>query len=633
MSGSVRKGMRAVCAALALLPMGLEAASPRSQVLTELTIEELSNIEVSSVSRRPEPLAAAPASIYVITGEQIRRSGAVTLPEALRLAPNIQVARTSAREYAISARGFQSGTSNKLLVLIDGRTVYSPLFSGVFWDAQGIVLEDVERIEVISGPGAATWGVNAVNGVINVITRPAIHTQGTLATAGAGNRDRMAALRHGGALGEHGFYRIYSKGFSSEHTELADGTPLPDRWQRGHLGFRADWEAGTDGLIVEGEAYRGTSDEGTALGLEDLTGGHLLARWARERADGARLELQGYYEHTDREEVLPLESDIFDLAFSQALPAGEHALTWGAGYRYARDGSGGSPLLAFIPAERSLRWYHVFAQDQLAIRDDLELTAGVRFEHNIYTDWEILPSVRLGWTPADDRLVWGAVSRAVRSPARLDREIFIPGAAPFILGGGPDFQSEIADVVELGYRAQPTRSLSWSLTAFHHRYEDLRSLELAPPGSDAVLVIGNGFEGDITGVEGWGNWQVTDHWQLGFGGFVMDQDIGPERGSMDTIGTRTLGNDPDYQLMLRSTLDLGPYHEVDVMLRHVGDLPDPAVPSYTAVDLRYGWEATRTLDVALLLHDLFDSSHAEFGAEATRSEFERAVFVSLVWRP
>lgn len=620
--------------AVALVPFCVEAASAGVPGLAELSIEELSNVVVSSVSRRPESLADAPASIYVITGEEIRRSGAKTIPEALRLAPNLQVARIDAREYAISARGFQSGIANKLLVLIDGRTAYTPLFSGVFWDAQDLILADIERIEVISGPGAATWGINAVNGVVNIISRPASNTQGTLSSVGVGTRESSASLRHGGTIGERGFYRVYGKGFRGQESELVDGSPGFDRWQRGQIGFRGDWTAGTDGLTVQGDAYRAYSEERRGGGgLDDLSGGNLLARWTREDDHGAGLELQAYYEHTDRAEILPLQEDLVDVAFKHALPAGPHKITWGAGYRFARDGSDSVPEIAFIPAERNLHWYHLFGQDQFALREDLEVTFGVRLEHNVYTDWEVLPSARLAWTLGENQLIWSALSRAVRAPARLDRDIFIPGTPPFVVGGGPDFQSEIAEVIEVGYRVQPTSALSYSVTAFHHRYDRLRSVELAPPDSGAATIIGNGIEGEITGLEAWGAWQATDDWQLRLGGFVMDQDLGQGPGSTDTSGPRTLGNDPDYQLLLRSAFNISLRHQFDVMLRHVDDLPDPEVPSYTALDLRLGWQATPRLDLSLLLQDVLDSRHGEFGAAPARREFERAAFIKVVWRP
>ncbi|CAN5218713.1 N/A [soil metagenome] len=616
--------LSAVHLAAVLVPVAAVAAGPD---LAELTIEELSHLTVASVSRRPESLANAPASIYVITGDQIRRSGAVTIPEALRLAPNLQVARVSAREWAISARGFLSDVANKLLVLIDGRTVYTPLFSGVFWDEQDLVLADVERIEVISGPGAATWGVNAVNGVINIITRPAAETEGTLTTLGIGTRESIASLRHGGSVGEQGFYRVYGKAYRAEATDGGFGS---DQWQRGSIGLRTDLKFGADAVTIDGGAIAGESEESdTAFGLNEAWSTHLHARWAREDEHGRGFVLQGYYLHSDRDEVLVLREDVFDLALTQSLSAGAHRLTWGAGYRYVRDGSDSVPEVAFIPEERNLRWYHVFGQDQYPIADDVELTVGVRFEHNSYTDWEVLPSLRLAWTAGRDMLVWGALSRAVRAPSRLDRDLFVPG----LVAGGPDFQSEIANVAELGWRAQPTAALSYSVTGFYHRYDRLRSLELAPPGSAGPTGFGNGIEGDVTGLEAWGAWQATPDWQLAIGGFIMDQDLQEEFGSTNTIALRALGNDPDYQLQVRSRLNLSLQHKLDIMLRHVDDLPDPAVPSYTAVDVRFGWQFAPEIGLSLLLQDLLDSSHGEFGDQLSRREFERAAYLQLVWRP
>jgi iron complex outermembrane receptor protein len=604
---------------------------PAGRDFADMSLEELSNIEVTSVSRRQERLADAPASIYVITREDIRRSGATSLPEALRLAPNLEVARANSSAYAISARGFNNSIGNKLLVLIDGRTVYTPLFSGVFWDAQDVLLEDIEQIEVISGPGGTLWGTNAVNGVINVTTRPARDTQGALATAGAGNTERGAAARYGAALGANGHLRFYGKFFDRDPTVRADGSSVADAWHKGQAGFRADWDAGVRTFTLQGDAYHADLDQAVP-GKTKLSGVNLLGRWNQRLGDGSNLRLQAYYDRTERDQqgVFREELDIADLELQHALSAlGAHAVVWGAGYRYANDRVQNSPGLAFLPAERHLSWWNIFAQDEIALSRSLALTLGARLENNDYTGGEVLPSARLAWKITRQRLVWGAVSRAVRSPSRLDREFFVPGTAPFLLNGGPDFKSEISNVAEIGYRAQASSALTYSVTGFHHTHDRLRSLEPTPSGA---FVLDNKIEGSTYGFEGWAQYRLTERWRLTGGAVVLKQQLRLKPDSRDAGGLVSLANDPSHQWMIRSTFDPAPRHELDVALRHVGALPNPPVPAYTAVDARWGWHAQRNLEISLTLNNLLDARHPEFGTPLTRSEFERSIFLKLLWR-
>jgi iron complex outermembrane receptor protein len=633
LAGKIHRSRKrlAVPALLLIAAIPVQSAAQGSRDLADLSLEELGSIEVTSVSGRAERLADAPASIFVITGEDIRRSGVTSLPEALRLAPNLQVARTNANSYAISARGFNNSIGNKLLVLIDGRTVYTPLFSGVFWNAQDVMLEDIERIEVISGPGATLWGTNAVNGVINVTTRAARDTQGALVSGGAGNLERGTAVRYGGRLGDNGHFRLYGKYFDRDNTELSNGTPVRDSWDKGQVGFRADWGAGDRSFTVQGDAYQGELEQATP-GKTRIDGVNLLGRWNQRLGDGSNLRLQGYYDRTERDQpgVFREDLDILDLEIRHSLkPLGRHAVIWGGGYRYARDEVTNSAALAFLPAERDLNWWNVFVQDEIALRSDLGLTLGTRLESNDYTGVEVLPSVRLAWKPAPDRLVWSAISRAVRSPSRLDRELFAPGSAPFLLKGGPNFKSEVSNVAELGYRAQASSALSYSLTAFYHKHDRLRSVEPAPGGG---LVLDNKIEGSTYGVEAWGNYHVTNRWRLSGGTVLLKQDLRLKPDSMDTSGVDALGNDPTHQWMLRSAFDITPRHEFDVMVRHIGALPDPGVPAYTAVDARLAWRPRRDLELSVTLNNLLDAKHPEFGTPATRSEFERSVFLKMLWR-
>ena len=611
-------------AAAALLAQGRPARD-----LSDLSLEQLGSIVVTSVSRRRERLADVSASIFVISAQDIHRAGATTLGEALRLAPNLNVARADTAQYAISARGFNNVLANKMLVLIDGRTVYSPLFSGVFWEAQDVMLEDVERIEVISGPGATIWGSNAVNGVINIITRPARDTQGGLVSVGAGNRERSAAARYGASIGDRVHYRIYAKKFDLDPSERADGESILDRQRHTQAGLRAEWEQGDDVVTLIGNVYEG--DVGSVGGARDFTGSNLLGRWTRRFADGGGLRLRGYYDRTDRNHADSFVErlDTYDLEFQHTLrPRGAHVLTWGAGYREARDRVGNSAAQAFIPANRDMRWRNLFLQDEISLHEDVSLTLGFKVETNPFTGSEKLPSARIAWRLAPGHTAWAGLSRAVRAPSRIDRDLYIPGVAPYLLSGNTSFRAEVSDVLQLGYRAQPTRNLSWSATIFHHEHSRLRSL--LPVGDGVILA--NDYEGETTGFETWASYQVNRAWRLVAGLVLLNQDLRLRPGATDVGGTAALGNDPSHWWSLRSSFDISPRQNLDVMVRRVGELKAPAVPAYTAVDARYGLRINRELEAGLVLRNLFDSRHAEWGPAENRVEFERSVLLQLSWQ-
>jgi iron complex outermembrane receptor protein len=614
----------------------LQAAEPKLSDLADMTLEQLANIVVTSVSRQAERLSDAPASIFVITNDDIRHSGARTLAEALRLAPNLQVARTSSSAYAISARGFNNAIGNKLLVLIDGRTIYTPLFSGVFWDQQDVMLEDVERIEVISGPGATLWGANAVNGVINIITRSARDTQGVLAVAGGGNREAVTAARYGAALGESGSIRLYGKYRDADNTRNAAGADIADGWRLGQIGFRADWVLPTRGFTLQGDAYDGRGDDrGGTAGRIKASGTNVLARWTEKLPGGADLRVQTYYDRSDREDHAGFQGDVdtWDFEFQHSIPFASHKAIWGAGHRRSRDAVPATdpPVsIVFNPSSRTLRWTNVFVQDEIAVTDKLDFTLGIKLERNDYTGWETLPSARIAWKGAPNTLLWGAASRAVRAPARLDRDfslVFTPVNFPFILGG-PNFQAEIANVFELGWRAQPSDVLSYSITAYRQNYEKLRS------GNPPPAFIENRISGFENGVEAWAAWQVLPAWRLSGGFSTLHQHLGVEPGSKDPTGPVALGNDPDYQWMLRSSLRLAERWDLDLMVRRVASLPveapAAAVPGYTAVDARLGWRASPSLELSVSAENLFDPQHAEFN---TASRYRRSFFVKAAWRP
>ncbi|MES2535850.1 MAG: TonB-dependent receptor [Pseudomonadota bacterium] len=622
----------------ALLPV--HAAQAAARDLAELSIEELANIRITSVSKKAETLADAPASIFVITGEDIRRSGATTLPEALRQAPNLQVARVDARNYAISARGFNSPFANKLLVLIDGRAAYTPLFSGVFWDAQDVVLEDVARIEVISGPGATLWGANAVNGVINVITKGAADTQGVLATAGAGKNEKNGVLRYGGVLDNGGHYRVYGKYADNGDTQRADGVTVATGWQRKQTGFRSDWGNTNRNVTLQGDAYQGALHQFGTPDI-DIKGANLVGRMNTTLDDGSEVSLQAYWDYTSRNQPLAFVEHLhtLDVQLQHSIKlAKSHELVWGAGYRLALDRVENGNAFAFLPASLNMHWANVFIQDEITFADNLRLTAGLKVEDNNYTGVEFLPTLRLAWKPAQNHLVWGSASRSVRTPSRIDRDFFSPtnpavvnGVSRFALAGGPDFESEIANVAELGYRVQPSSTVSYSATAFYSRYDRLRTLEPNPNGFGAVF--SNGAEGKARGIEMWGTWRALPAWRLSGGLVAQRVSTTLKPGRRDLSGATGLASsDPAHYWMLRSSFDIAQGQELDIAVRRSGSLGSPAVPAYTTMDMRYGWKISRDLELSVVGQNLLDRSHPEYGAAAARSEYDRNVFVKVLWR-
>jgi iron complex outermembrane receptor protein len=627
------RGLWLAAACAGLVPGAVAAADNREPLspadLSTMSLEDLANVEISSVSKRPERLTSAAASVYVISREDIRRSGFTSIPDILRLAPNLSVARQDASQYAITARGFNSTTANKLLVLIDGRSSYTPLFSGVFWDVQDTFIEDVERIEVISGPGGTLWGANAVNGVINIITRNARDTTGALVSLAAGPEERNAGARWGGKLGENASFRVYAKGFERDNTVRASGASARDDFRKRQVGFRVDGGRTDNSFTLQGDSYDGSIDQ-TPPGRKQVSGTNLLARWHRGLDDGASLQVQAYYDHSRRDYpgTFAETLDTYDIEAQHSFAwGGTHQILWGGGYRGSRDSVTNSALLAFLPARTRLSLANVFAQDTVALSERLRLTLGAKFEHNNYTGMEFQPNARLAWQLTEQSLLWGSLSRAVRTPSRLDRELFSPAVPPFTgLGGGPDFQSEKLTALEIGYRAQPSPRLSYSVTVYRHKYDDLRSIERTP-----LPVIANMMEGSTHGLELWGSWQATDWWRVSAGLNTLEKNLRFKPGSTD-VRLQAAGNDPKHQVKLRSSMNIGTRGEFDLNLRSVGALPDPAVPSYVALDLRFGWDLSKDVELSLTGFNLLDRGHPEFGTPAARGEVPRSFLVKLLWK-
>ncbi|WP_083748583.1 TonB-dependent siderophore receptor [Pelomonas sp. KK5] len=627
--------MRGACALLALgLLATLSPLARAAADLADLSLEELSNIEVSSVSRRSEKLGEVAASLYVISAEAIRRSGARRLPEALSLAPNLQVARVDANQYAITARGFNNAIGNKLLVLIDGRTVYAPYFSGVQWDMQDVLLDDVARIEVISGPGASVWGTNAVNGVINIVTKSAEETQGLLAQAGGGNLESLAALRYGGSLGDTGRFRVYAKLQRHQHTDSEAGAAVADGSHRAQLGARMDWLQGGEGLSIIGDAYHADTQDrafgAVALGGIRTSGANILARWTGTLAGGSKLRLQGYYDRNKREDrfMYSPSEKVLDFEFQHSLVLGAHQIDWGGGLRQARDDIAPGLLFAFVPASSTQNWRNLFVQDNLRLSEQWSLIAGTKLEHNDYTGWETLPSLRLSWAPSAQQTWWTGWSRAVRAPARLDRDLRLPPKPPYIIAGGPDFVSEVANVFELGYRAQPSHDINLSATVYHYGWSRLRSGQ-KPPNAQ----VQNRIDGSTRGLEAWARWQPLQWLQLSAGLDLLHKDLAVQAGSTDPTGPSALGNDAGHQWQLRANVQLPRQQALEVAVRRVGALPNPVVPAYTALDLSWVWQVNRGLDLSLTGQNLLDPAHPENGTAPGRSEIARSVFLMLRWNP
>jgi iron complex outermembrane receptor protein len=628
---------------LLALPLlaGLAAPAAAEELppeLADLSLEQLSDVVVTSVTRQEEKLSGAAASIFIISNADIRRSGAQTLPEALRLAPNLNVARVDASGYAISARGYNSTFANKLLVMIDGRSIYTPLFSGVFWDAQDVMLEDVDRIEVISGPGATIWGANAVNGVINVITRKASETQGGLLAGVAGNDQNAGALRYGGALGD-GHYRVYGKYGQHDPSEDGYGAPSQSSWHRSQAGFRADWQRPDGAVTLSSDAYQGLVNK-LIEGAVRISGVNLLGRVTRDFGNYGSVRVQAILDHTERAQPNAYDDMVHtvDLELQHSLRLGErHQLVWGGGYRYSRDRVVNRGSAAFLPEHINLHWSNLFLQDEISLLPSLKLTAGVKTEHNRYTGGETLPSLRLAWNRDGGGLLWGSLTRSVRAPARIDhdwyapaRPVIIAGKPVYFLAGGEDMKSELAKVAEIGYRAQPLPGLSYSATLYFSDFDRLRTIEQQRTGG---ALIQNMAQGRSNGVELWAQWQPAPAWRLDAGLVAQRVETTLLPGSRDTSRTRGLyTDDPANHWLLRVSHDWSERSSWDLHLRHTSSLPDPALPAYTELDLQWRYKLSPTLDLSLQGQNLLHRDHAEFGVDTGRNVMTRSLLLRLSQR-
>ncbi|HKC50136.1 MAG TPA: TonB-dependent receptor [Myxococcota bacterium] len=640
-----------------------EGATP----LKRLTLEQLMQVEVTSPSKKPESLLETAAAVYVITQEDIRRSGATSLVEALRLAPGVHVARIDANTWAVGIRGFTSRLSRAVLVLIDGRAVYSPLFAGVYWEVQDTMLEDVERIEVIRGPGGTLWGANAVNGVINIITKGARETQGLLATTGVGTEERVfGRARYGGEVGPDLAYRVYGKGF--ERTEQsAVGTANFDGAQIARGGFRMDWTPlASDGVTLQGDLYGGGIDGRAAIthldppGVElsnrktDVSGTNLLARWQHRYDGGSDSSVQLYYDRTRRDEPTFRElRDTLDFDFQHhvTLPFAQDAV-WGLGYRYSSGDVSSLPSLAFTPPRRSDQLFQAFVQDEITLAPELlRLTIGTKFEHNDYSGYELQPSARLLLTPGGSQVFWAAISRPVRTPSRVEDDLEASGfvtVTPLpiftrLIGNG-NFDSERAVVYEAGYRTQPLDSLFVDVAGFYNVYRDLLGAKLGAPFVEAgaggprfvlPIFLSNDLDATVYGVEVALDTRPTDWWQVKVSYSYLQMDVRPQSGT-DLLAASTAGSSPHNLASLESILDLPHGLELDTTLRYVDVLPNQEgvrISNYFALDLRLGWRMSDRIELQIVGQNLLASQHPEFGKDGPNAvEIRRGCYGQVTWR-
>jgi iron complex outermembrane receptor protein len=609
-----------------------ESSAGHEEDLTRLSLQDLANVEVTSVSKAPEELQRAAASIYVITHEQIVRSGATRLMDALRLAPNLLITQTSATNYVISARGFGGNPmaqnfSNKLLMLIDGRSVYTPLYSGIYSDAQDVMLEDVDRIEVISGPGATLWGANAMNGVINVITRASYLTQGSFVDAAAGNQDQDLSVRYGGRVNGELAYRVYGV----EYHRDAEWTPAGsahDGWNKGQGGFRGDWSTDTDSAMVEGDIYRGSEQQPMETD-GSLVGADVLTRY-QHRTERTDLQVQAYFDQTER--FAPAGGDGFvlhtcDLEIQQGIEAWAHQrVIWGAGERVNSYSIGNVGNLLFEPPARNLTIGDVFIQDTIPLSRIFDFTAGFKMEDDPYWGWTPLPDVRASWAIGDRVAVWASASKAIRSPTPFDDDVIEKlGNGSIGLVGNRDIHPEEVKAYETGARIAAAGTLSFSLTVFYNDYDDLRTIEHTSPTSFFPLYWGNLMRGDTYGVEGWANWQVTPWWRLSPGFTALHEQLRFKPGSIGLLGTTEAGDDPSSHADLASSMDLSHHLALEATFRYVGALPDPAFPHYYELNGRVGWRANESLELSVNGLNLLHAHHYEYPSSQAGEGIYRSV--------
>jgi iron complex outermembrane receptor protein len=646
------KNSLALTVLFASLNMITAQAAPKTE-LTDLSLEELMDVKIYSAAKKEQAMADTAAAAFVISQEDIRRSGATNIPDALRMAPGVQVAQINAHAWAISIRGFNDRFATKLLVMIDGRTVYSPLFSGTYWSAQDVVLEDIDRIEVIRGPGGTVWGANAVNGVINIRTKHSKKTQGGLVSAQVGNYQDGGSARYGGDLGKDGSYRVYAKGKHSTNYLDSTGQSAHDQWDTGQGGFRADYNiTGKDELSFSGNILEMQGDE--TVGLPTAIDTDMSRRNANalakltHKTEGGEWYLQSFYSNEERRgNFLNQLVETFDMEFQHNLQAGQsNAVTWGMDYRLVADKLNDFNGTFFSPASRTTQLFSAFLQDQFSITDDLRLTVGSKIEHNDYSGFEYQPNARLLWKLNENHSTWTSVSRAVHTPTRglqdfkfdlfrvAARPPFLPNTLEWSIVGDTGVKTEEVTAFEWGYRGQMSQNLSIDVATFYNRYDNLLSRHpevVQSPGlTQNLFIFRNGVKAESYGTELYANWKVTDSWRLqpGYTWLTVNTHA---KNDIDIIQNE--GSSPQNQYSIRSQLSLPHNIEFDTSVYYVDNINNTKVkvPNYTRLDLRLGWRPVKALELSVAGQNLLDGHHPEFvGLDLMASQIPRSVYGKAV---
>ena len=633
--------------------------------LKNLSIAQLASLEVTSVSKREEKMADADAAIYVITSEDIKRSGLTSLPELLRMVPGMQVAQIDGNKWAITARGFNSWYSNKLLVLMDGRSIYTPLFSGVNWNIQDTLLDDIDRIEIIRGPGATLWGANAVNGVINIITKKAQDTQGGLVKTGGGNLEHgFGGVRYGGTFGDNGWYRVYAKYFNRGPLDTKNGADANDDWEMGRAGFRMDFYPSLkNDFTLEGDIFVGSCKSYLEMTApdnktfdktsEDQNGGDIIATFRHHFSETSDLKIQFYFDRTHRYNPYMKETrNNLDLDVQHSFSAYErHHVVWGFGYRLTHDNLPRTSIFIFDPKSRTDNLFSGFFQDQISlIHQKLDITLGTKLEHNDYSGFEIQPSFRIRYKPSAHQLIWAAISRAVRTPSRSDQDMNFtlqtfsvgPIKNVLLIRGTDDFDSEKLLAYEAGYRFVPGRRYSLDIAFFYNVYKDLRTDEMGEPlhipsifsipNINVIpLNIVNQYHENGYGLEISSQLAITQWWKLSISYSWLKLRLHTSR-VVNDIEIKE-NNVPRNQFSIRSYMDLSSNLQIDAMLFHVDALDGLDVPGYTRLDIRLGWHPLKNLSLSLKLENLLDNRHPEFSniGALRASEIPRSFYGKLTW--
>jgi iron complex outermembrane receptor protein len=641
----------------------------------DLNIEDLVNVKVTSVSKKAQALSDAPAAIFVISHDDIKRSGVTSVPEALRMAPGIEVARINANKWAISARGFNGSIANKLLVLIDGRSVYTPAFSGVYWDSQDVMLEDVERIEVIRGPGATLWGANAVNGVINIISKRSEDTQGGLLSAGGGSKETgFGAFRYGTKLGKDTTARAYAKGFQRDEFKTPQGLNAGDDWNKQQGGFRMDSQLSSkDDLTVQGDIYQGSQHQSIVVPTVaaphhqpindtiNISGGNIVSRLHHSFSTTSEYSLQLYFDHYSRQEYIEAEQrDTFDVDFQHNFAWGNRQnLIWGLDYRMTHDNFKDTQMTKLLPSSRGTQLFSGFIQDEIMlIEDKLWFTIGSKFEHNDYTGFEGQPTARIMWAPKAGHRLWGAISRSVRTPARAEHDVSIyqrselvtdprttsPISVNVTMNGNKNYVSEEELAFELGYRFTLANKASLDLTAFYNDYNNLSSAQRGNStytlGLSEVTVFqnfsfANQGKGHTYGIEAAGVWQMNDWWRWDINYSFLQTKFEPRADSQHAIS-------PTHKASIRAGINPIQNVTMDFWLRYTGSAlaispskqTEQKIDGYTTMDVRFGWQVHPAVELSITGQNLLDNQHTEYLEETfvIPTKIPRGVYGQITWQ-